>query len=66
MNELTDKPFIDASGLAKRYGRSKRTIDRWMALAKNPFPRPKIGQNGISCLWSTSDVLNWENKSIPD
>jgi len=66
MNELTDKPFVNVNELAERYNRTRQTIYKWMKLDVNPFPKPKINQTGISSLWSTSDVLSWENQSITD
>lgn len=62
MNEIEKLPvYWDINDLLIRFKKSKNTIWRWMKLAENPFPRPKIEQRGISCLWATADVIAWEN-----
>lgn len=62
MNEIEKLPaYWDINDLAARFKKSKRTIARWMTVSENPLPRPKIDQRGMGCLWSTADVIAWEN-----
>lgn len=55
--------YLDIGKIIEKIGVSKSTIDRWMKLEKNPFPKPAINQRGKGCLrlWSVSDVERWEN-----
>lgn len=58
---MNDPVYWNIKELTERFKCSKRTIYRWMSLEDNPFPRPKIDQKGVSCLWSIVDVVAWEN-----
>ena len=68
MNELNQrkgqamiKGYWSTKDLCERYRCCGRTIARWTKRKNNPFPKPRIVQNGASNLWAIDDVEQWEN-----
>lgn len=57
---MNKSPYLNMTDLTIRYKCSKRTIYRWMSLEKNPFPKPKIEQTGVSSLWLETDIDAWD------
>ncbi|HMQ94811.1 MAG TPA: hypothetical protein PKA33_08590 [Amaricoccus sp.] len=50
--------FIDAARTAARYGKTIRTIDRWLEDGRLAFPRPlHIGRMRF---WRIADLEAWE------
>jgi hypothetical protein len=53
---LSNRPMWTRKDLARRYGRTLRTIDRWRS---EQFPKP-IFYHGF--LWRPSEIIAWEQR----
>lgn len=56
--------YFSTSDLCQRYRCSSRTISRKMKRENNPFPGPRIKQNGSENLWADIDVYEWEEREF--
>lgn len=56
--------YLNTDHILDRFHFSKMTLWRKMQKPDNPFPRPRIGQQGKGCprLWAIEDVLAWEER----
>jgi len=56
--------YLNTNHILERFHMSKSTLHRKMQKEINPFPKPRIGQQGKGCprLWAIEDVLDWEQK----
>lgn len=70
METLESKPiqpvskYLNTNHILERFHISKMTLWRKMQKENNPFPKPRIGQQGKGCqrLWAIEDVMDWEQK----
>ncbi len=56
------KGYWSTKDLRERYRCSSRTIFRWIKREDNPFPPPRIVQNGAFNLWAIDDIEAWESQ----
>jgi hypothetical protein len=56
--------YLKTPEILARYQFSKMTLHRWLNRERNPFPKPRIGQQGKGChnLWAWEDLIAWEEK----
>ena len=56
--------YLETTQILERFRFSKMTLHRKINREQNPFPKPRIGQQGKGCkrLWALEDVLEWEKK----
>ena len=58
MNTSTSDNMLPAATVWKRYGKTDRTLDRWLKDETLGFPRPVIIRNRR--YFKEAELLNWE------
>ena len=58
--EVTGRKFLTTKHLCARYGKSDKTIDRWLENPALGFPKPMV-INGRR-LWAEDQLQQWERE----
>lgn len=58
--DMSSDTLTPAGVVSRRYGRSVRTIDRWLDDDELGFPRPVVIRGRR--YWRESDLVEWERK----